>query len=94
VLRGPGTGAHVPQADAGTRTPDPFITSEVLYQLSYVGVCRGKCSRPSSRSFGMTLIWLVGSTRPEAVPLPLLAGEIPARVRARVWVRVRVRMRM
>ena len=28
------------QADAGTRTPDPFITSEVLYQLSYVGVCR------------------------------------------------------
>ena len=24
-------------ADAGTRTPDPFITSEVLYQLSYVG---------------------------------------------------------
>src|ERR1700733_10523488 len=28
----------LPQADAGTRTPDPFITSEVLYQLSYVGV--------------------------------------------------------
>ncbi len=26
------------RADAGTRTPDPFITSEVLYQLSYVGV--------------------------------------------------------
>ena len=26
------------EADAGTRTPDPFITSEVLYQLSYVGV--------------------------------------------------------
>ena len=26
-----------PKADAGTRTPDPFITSEVLYQLSYVG---------------------------------------------------------
>jgi hypothetical protein len=25
------------KADAGTRTPDPFITSEVLYQLSYVG---------------------------------------------------------
>jgi hypothetical protein len=25
------------QADAGTRTPDPFITSEVLCQLSYVG---------------------------------------------------------
>jgi hypothetical protein len=28
------------RADAGTRTPDPFITSEVLYQLSYVGVRR------------------------------------------------------
>jgi hypothetical protein len=26
------------QADARTRTGDPFITSEVLYQLSYVGV--------------------------------------------------------
>jgi hypothetical protein len=25
------------QADAGTRTPDPIITSDVLYQLSYVG---------------------------------------------------------
>jgi hypothetical protein len=30
------------RADAGTRTPDPFITSEVLYQLSYVGVCPAK----------------------------------------------------
>ena len=27
------------RADARTRTGDPFITSEVLYQLSYVGVC-------------------------------------------------------
>src|SRR4029453_1397985 len=27
----------LPQADARTRTGDPFITSEVLYQLSYVG---------------------------------------------------------
>jgi hypothetical protein len=26
------------EADARTRTGDPFITSEVLYQLSYVGV--------------------------------------------------------
>ena len=25
------------EADAGTRTPDPIITSDVLYQLSYVG---------------------------------------------------------
>src|SRR3954447_16554331 len=29
------------EADAGTRTPDPIITSDVLYQLSYVGVCLG-----------------------------------------------------
>src|SRR5687767_5930182 len=28
------------RADGGTRTPDPFITSEVLYQLSYVGIGR------------------------------------------------------
>jgi hypothetical protein len=27
----------VGRADARTRTGDPFITSEVLYQLSYVG---------------------------------------------------------
>jgi hypothetical protein len=26
------------EADARTRTGDPFITSEVLYQLSYVGL--------------------------------------------------------
>jgi hypothetical protein len=30
-------GGCVPRADAGTRTPDPIITSDVLYQLSYVG---------------------------------------------------------
>src|SRR5207302_6988072 len=29
--------AWLSQADARTRTGDPFITSEVLYQLSYVG---------------------------------------------------------
>lgn len=28
------------EADAGTRTPDPIITSDVLYQLSYVGLRR------------------------------------------------------
>jgi hypothetical protein len=27
------------EADGGTRTPDPIITSDVLYQLSYVGGC-------------------------------------------------------
>jgi hypothetical protein len=28
------------RADAGTRTPDPLLTMEVLYRLSYVGVRR------------------------------------------------------
>ena len=28
------------KADERIRTADPFITSEVLYQLSYVGACR------------------------------------------------------
>jgi hypothetical protein len=31
------------RADGGTRTPDPFITSEVLYQLSYVGMLALQC---------------------------------------------------
>ncbi len=30
-------GADCSEADAGTRTPDPLLTMEVLYQLSYVG---------------------------------------------------------
>jgi hypothetical protein len=33
------------EADARTRTEDPFITSEVLYQLSYVGVLLAKTAR-------------------------------------------------
>jgi hypothetical protein len=31
---------QTPRADARIRTGDPFITSEVLYQLSYVGDSR------------------------------------------------------
>ncbi len=37
-----------PEADGGTRTPDPIITSDVLYQLSYVGECAW-CRRWTSR---------------------------------------------
>ena len=33
--------AGTPEADGGTRTPDPIITSDVLYQLSYVGEVGG-----------------------------------------------------
>lgn len=39
--------ALCPRADARTRTGDPFITSEVLYQLSYVGeVAPGRSRGP------------------------------------------------
>ena len=31
---------QIPRADGETRTPDPIITSDVLYQLSYVGASR------------------------------------------------------
>jgi hypothetical protein len=34
---GPWNDLQIGRADARTRTGDPFITSEVLYQLSYVG---------------------------------------------------------
>jgi hypothetical protein len=38
--KAPGAGLSG-EADARIRTADPFITSEVLYQLSYVGA--GRC---------------------------------------------------
>ena len=34
--------AWLSEADGETRTPDPIITSDVLYQLSYVGNRRGR----------------------------------------------------
>jgi hypothetical protein len=37
------------KADARTRTGDPFITSEVLYQLSYVGETRSLARKPPSQ---------------------------------------------
>ena len=37
VARAEEVPAKATKADARTRTGDPFITSEVLYQLSYVG---------------------------------------------------------
>ena len=36
------------EADGGTRTPDPIITSDVLYQLSYVGAPRGWTACPGT----------------------------------------------
>jgi hypothetical protein len=38
----------VEQADGGTRTPDPIITSDVLYQLSYVGKRSGMVATVAS----------------------------------------------
>ena len=41
------------EADARTRTADPFITSEVLYQLSYVGAAsQSSPGRPRGKSPG------------------------------------------
>jgi hypothetical protein len=43
------------EADAGIRTPDPFITSEVLYQLSYVGIYRDlRTLKPLRTALGCT----------------------------------------
>jgi hypothetical protein len=36
------------KADGGTRTPDPIITSDVLYQLSYVGDRAGTGGPPAA----------------------------------------------
>jgi hypothetical protein len=46
--------ADLGKADEGTRTPDPLLTMEVLYQLSYVGVC------PRGRSGGSRIRTCVG----------------------------------
>src|SRR3990170_4965275 len=40
------------EADARTRTGDPFITSEVLYQLSYVGGAGSSLAWPRATSCG------------------------------------------
>jgi hypothetical protein len=62
-IRGPGRfsapapfcvlGFRRAEADARTRTGDPFITSEVLYQLSYVGGPRILAAHPSSHGHGV-----------------------------------------
>jgi hypothetical protein len=57
-----------PQADARTRTGDPFITSEVLYQLSYVGESVVDRTGPPAAPLG-------------ARPTALLSRLLPAPVR-------------
>jgi hypothetical protein len=39
------------EADAGTRTPDPLLTMEVLYRLSYVGDMAGLGGRMGGAGF-------------------------------------------
>ena len=39
----------IAKADAGIRTPDPFLTMEVLYRLSYVGAGKPILARTFSR---------------------------------------------
>jgi hypothetical protein len=50
------------EADAGTRTPDPFITSEVLYQLSYVGILALQCGFGQPRQQHCVAGWNTNGT--------------------------------
>ena len=48
------------EADARTRTGDPFITSEVLYQLSYVGrspYCSGTAAKREAPERASLMLW-------------------------------------
>src|SRR2546421_2854819 len=79
------------RADARTRTGDPFITSEVLYQLSYVGVDRELPAKP-----GLLLACRVHRQRTNrirsntrcirrsACRLPLVCADTVARVANRL----------
>ena len=54
--------ASILEADARIRTADPFITSEVLYQLSYVGntdVVQGTVARSCVNHFGVVRAGIV-----------------------------------
>jgi hypothetical protein len=53
------------EADEGTRTPDPLLTMEVLYQLSYVGVF----SALPAGSGGSRIRTCVGSAMAFTAPL-------------------------
>jgi hypothetical protein len=64
------------RADARNRTGDPFITSEVLYQLSYVGVCRDFPDSPApGPDFGLR-----GAAKPGGPLLKASVAEITALV--------------
>ena len=60
--------ANEPKADARTRTGDPFITSEVLYQLSYVGAASKASFEYSPVSLESQIVRLRPGTCADGVP--------------------------
>jgi hypothetical protein len=66
-------------AGEGTRTPDPIITNDVLYQLSYTGILFVRCSYTGGK---------VNSTRTHVIPdtagVMDLTGEQASPIKARV----------
>ena len=71
-----GDPASMLEADARTRTGDPFITSEVLYQLSYVGGPRILAARRVGHGHGGVAPagTIAGATSPSEGP----TAEVPA----------------
>ncbi len=63
---------HSAEADGRTRTGDPFITSEVLYQLSYVGINRKLPAKPGNFAWRLR-----GSNRTSRIPCTRRAGGHP-----------------
>src|SRR5262249_33096605 len=71
---------QISRADAGTRTPDPIITSDVLYQLSYVGAG----SEPGRSIAPPRLGSVFGRPGPAALESSVSGGELDRAVRVRV----------
>jgi hypothetical protein len=80
---------RIPRADAGTRTPDPFITSEVLYQLSYVGVRAPVYPRVGQAPAVTATPATPFGGRPEDVHYGCRARQFSARIAHRSWSRQR-----
>lgn len=78
-LQTTGFRGQVERADAGIRTPDPIITSDVLYQLSYVGTGYRSPAAPESQ----VALGSLPDRRPPGSWSPLASGghstrQIPA----------------
>ena len=67
------------KADARTRTGDPFITSEVLYQLSYVGAETSiATAEPENSSWKRPVPLLAVGARAAVSGLELASGRLGA----------------